>query len=142
MAEVLSQSQIDALINSMISGESEKQEEVKEERKYKKYDFYSPKKFTKDKLKMLTSVYENYARLCSSRLNSLVRMSTQVDILDVEEQRYYEFSNALNDNDVLTLINVTLPDGSINGPVILHGTNQLILCVIDRMLGGTGEDIA
>lgn len=141
MAEVLSQSQIDALISSMVSGGSEK-EEVKEEKKYKKYDFYSPKKFTKDKLKMLSSVYENYARLCSSRLNSLVRMSTQVDVLDVEEQRYYEFSNALNDNDVLTLINATLPDGSINGPIILHGTNQLILCVIDRMLGGTGEDIA
>lgn len=141
MAEVLSQSQIDALISSMVSGGVEK-EEVKEEKKYKKYDFYSPKKFTKDKLKMLSSVYENYARLCSSRLNSLVRISTQVDVLDVEEQRYYEFSNALNDNDVLTLINVTLPDGNINGPVILHATNQLILCVIDRMLGGTGEDIA
>ena len=29
-------------------------EEKKEEKHYKKYDFYSPKKFTKDKLKMLS----------------------------------------------------------------------------------------
>ena len=48
MAEVLSQSQIDALLNSMQNGggaEEEKKEEGPEI-KYKKYDFYSPKKYT------------------------------------------------------------------------------------------------
>ena len=51
MAEVLSQSQIDALLNSMQNGggtEAKKEEEPQV--KYKKYDFYSPKKYTKDKL--------------------------------------------------------------------------------------------
>ena len=139
MSEVLSQSQIDALINSMRSGDVTSEPE-KKEKKYKKYDFYSPKKFTKDKLKLLSGIYENYARLCSSRINNLVRIASTVNVLEVEEQRYYEFSNALSDNDMLSLINVTLPNGMIYGPVILHCTNQLILCMIDRMIGGTGED--
>lgn len=138
MAEVLSQSQIDALINSMAGG-GDVEEPQKEEKKYKKYDFYSPKKFTKDKLKMLLGIYENYARLASSRINSLARVACQMDVLTVEEQRYYEFSNALNDNDVLTLIDVKMPDGSVQTPIVLHASNQLMLCMIDRMLGGIGD---
>ena len=41
MAEVLSQSQIDALLNSMLSGggDSGKAEEKQPEKKYRKYDF-------------------------------------------------------------------------------------------------------
>ncbi len=73
MADVLSQSQIDALLKSMATTSAEepaaatavKDEKKKpetEQVKYSKYDFYSPRKFTKDKIKILTSVFENYAR--------------------------------------------------------------------------------
>lgn len=49
MAEVLSQSQIDALLSSMQSGEDvETKASDTPEENYRKYDFYSPKKFTKD----------------------------------------------------------------------------------------------
>ena len=50
MAEVLSQSQIDALLAAAQSGNLDagaKKEEAPE-KKYKKYDFYSPRKFGKD----------------------------------------------------------------------------------------------
>lgn len=141
MAEVLSQSQIDALLSSMQeSNFDEKEEKQNQEKKYRKYDFYSPKKFTKDKLKIIKSVYENYARMVSSRFNSLLRVSSEVEVITVEEQRYYEFSNALDENDVLTLIRAKLPDNSDNAPIIMHTSNQLMLSMIDRMLGGTGED--
>ena len=64
MADVLSQSQIDALLNSMQNADSggapETEEPKKPEKEYKKYDFFSPKKYTKDKLKMLNSIYDNY----------------------------------------------------------------------------------
>ena len=38
MAEVLSQSQIDALLNSMRNGEADKPEEKQPEKKYRKYE--------------------------------------------------------------------------------------------------------
>ncbi len=65
MAEVLSQSQIDALLSAMNSGEGELNppQEEKPEKKYRKYDFSSPRKFTKDRIKMLMSIFENYARV-------------------------------------------------------------------------------
>lgn len=140
MAEVLTQAQIDALLSTMGNANNEKASEKEPEKKYRKYDFYSPKKFTKDKLKILNGVYENYARMVSSRLNSLLRVNSEVNVVTAEEQRYYEFSNALNDNDVLTLVNPRLPDNSENAPIIIHTSTQLMLSMIDRMLGGSGDD--
>lgn len=145
MAEALSQSQIDALLNSMANGgfEEEKKEETPEE-KYRKYDFYSPKKFTKDKLKILSNIYENYARLLNARINGLLRMNSQVEIISVEEQRYYEFSNALRENDILTLIDVHLPKGDEEIeeiPSIVFINAEVMLLMIDRMLGASGDEV-
>lgn len=147
MAEVLSQSQIDALLSAMQneSAEPDTVEDVVEEKKspekeYRKYDFYSPKKYTKDKLKMLQSIYDNYARIATSQINGLFRVASEVEIAGVEEQRYYEFGNALRDTDVITLVNVKLPDNSKNPPVLFHIAPTIMGAMIDRMLGGTGTD--
>ena len=52
MAEVLSQSQIDALLNSMVSGGEDAVETVqKEEQAYRYYDFNSPKKVYQGQIK-------------------------------------------------------------------------------------------
>ena len=74
MADVLSQSQIDALLNSMQNTDMEELHEDKKtaKPKYRKYDFYSPKKYTKDKLKMLHSIYDNYSRIAASQINGLL----------------------------------------------------------------------
>lgn len=50
MAEQLSQSQIDALLKRMSSGEVDVEEPA---HKAREYDFRSPKKFTKEQLKAL-----------------------------------------------------------------------------------------
>ena len=111
MADVLSQSQIDALLNSMqnsggMDEPAEEKKEVVKEKEYKKYDFFSPKKYTKDKLKMLSSIYDNYSRIAASQINGLFRAASEVEVMGVEEQRYYEFGNALNESDVLTIANI------------------------------------
>ena len=150
MSEVLTQSQIDALLSSMQAGggpaaadtgTAETKEAKKEEKKFKKYDFYSPKKFTRDKLRLLRSIHENYFRVVTSRINSILRTGCQVDILDVEEQRYYEFSNSLNDNDVLTLISVTSQEGQAKEPIVMKVDTPSMLCMIDHMLGSTSDEV-
>ncbi len=141
MAEVLSQSQIDMLLNSMKNGgEQEAQEEKKETKQYRLYDFYSPKKFTKDKLKILKGIYDNYCRIATSQINSLFRVSSEVTVVSIEEQRYYDFSNALSDEDILTVVNVALPEGGKNPPVLMHISQILMANMIDRMLGGVMYD--
>ena len=116
MADVLSQSQIDALLKSMQPGggqEEPEKAEVKEKTasesvKYSKYDFYSPRKFTKDKMKILTSVFENYARIITSRVNGIFRVMTDITVMEVQERRYYEYVNSLHENDMVTLVNTIL----------------------------------
>ena len=82
MAEKLSQSQIDALLNAVRSGEKDLSEssDKSSETKYRKYDFSSPRKFTKDRIKMLNSVYENYARIVNTRLNGRLRTNCDVTV--------------------------------------------------------------
>ncbi len=143
--KALSQAEIDALLSSVLPGGAESSLEIekdkKEDKRYKKYDFYSPRKFTKDKLRMLRGIHETYARVVSSRLNSILRTGCQVDIIDVEEQRYYEFTNSLNENDVLTLIDVTTEDGLAKEPLVMKVDTMAMLSMIDHMLGGTSDDM-
>lgn len=143
MADVLSQAQIDALLGSMQNAEAEpKKEDNKPKENYRKYDFYSPKKYTKDRLKMLHSIYENYCRIATSQINGLFRVASEIEVVGVEEQRYYEFGNALNETDVITLVRVGLQDKSKNPPMIFHIAPTLMSSMIDRMLGGLGDDMS
>lgn len=148
MSEVLSQSQIDMLLNSMLSSggaEDPPPPEVQENpEEYRKYNFYSPKKFNRDKLKVLHNVYDNYARMLSSKLNGIFRTNADVQVIGIEEQRYYEFSNALGENDVLGITGVELVDGKKGAPVLMHVSTQLTLAMIDMMIGGgdgSGVDV-
>ena len=140
MSDVLSQSQIDMLLNSMKEGNSgaAKQEE-KKEKEYKKYDFYSPKKFTRERLKILKGIHDNYCRIIVSQLNGILRMNCEIDVISVEEQRYHEFGNSLGENDVMVLLYMKLPDESKNPPIVFHISQLLVTNMIDRMLGGEGD---
>lgn len=161
MADVLSQSQIDALLKSMQGGgdvggssdtadsskaaaaEAKTEEKSKpvEETKYSKYDFYSPRKFTKERMRLLTNAFENYARILTSQVNGIFRAMTDITVLDVQEKRYYEYVNGLHENDDVTLIDVYSPDGKKNNiAMMMHVTPGLILTLISHMLGG-GDDV-
>ncbi len=139
MAEVLSQSQIDALLNAVRSGEKDLDKSGEEEKKYRKYDFYRPRKFTKDHIKMLNSVFEKYTRLINSRLNTLLRTSCEVSVDSIEEQRYYEFSNALTEGDVLSLSAVEIKGKQDESPALIYISTSLGMMMMDRMLGGEGD---
>lgn len=140
MAEVLSQSQIDALLGALQENNSAEPEVVEKKKEYRKYDFYSPKKFTKDKLKILSGIYENYSRIASSQINSLFRVTSELEVVAVEEQRYYEFCNALSDRDIFSLIKIQIPEETKNPPMLIHVSQVLMVNWIDRMLGGVGDD--
>ena len=139
MAEVLSQSQIDALLNAARSGEMDLEAPALEpEKKFKKYDFYSPRKFTKERLKMLNSIFESYARVSNSRLNALLHATCEIEVESVEEQRYNEFSNALTESDVIALAKIDREKLQEETPILVHMDTGVALTIIDRMIGGDG----
>ena len=140
MGEVLSQSQIDALLGRM-NDETEKESIMTEStKKERKYDFSTPKVFTKERLKLIDSIYNNYARVVSSHLTSILRLPCEIELMDIEEQKYYEFSNALTENDILTVIDANIPDVSYDKePAMLQISNPVICAMIDRLMGGAGD---
>ncbi len=148
MSEVLSQSQIDALLNSMMSGGGgeDQAEDKKPEKKYRKYDFTTPRKFTKDRIKMLNGIFENYTRVIGSRLNAQMRTTCEIEVGSIEEQKFFEFNNALTEGDVLTMVDVTIQSREVGGapvltqdPVMVYLSNSTSLAMMDRMMGSESE---
>ena len=153
MADVLSQSQIDALLKSMQDGppkeekveekaaevlEPKKEEVQKEEETYSKYDFYSPRKFTKDKIRLLRSIFDNYARILTSQVNGIFRTMTDITVLELRETRYYEYVNAFHENDCMTIVDTYVQDkGKSNVPMMSYISPGLTLTLVSHMLGGS-----
>ena len=157
MADVLSQSQIDALLKSMQDGppkedkveekaaevlEPKKEEVQKEEETYSKYDFYSPRKFTKDKIRLLRSIFDNYARILTSQVNGIFRTMTDITVLELRETRYYEYVNAFHENDCMTIVDTFVQDkGKSNVPMMSYISPGLTLTLVSHMLGGSDSVI-
>ncbi len=147
MAEALSQSQIDDLLKAALGSGGDEQndapspEPIQERPKYRKYDFYSPRKFTKDRLRILSGIFENYSRVVNSKINGMLHTSCEITVDSVEEQRYYEFSNAISENDVLTLVETQIYGNKDpeDLPVVYHYSTPLMLSMIDRLMGGVGD---
>ncbi|MCH5203255.1 MAG: flagellar motor switch protein FliM [Oscillospiraceae bacterium] len=139
MADVLTQAQIDEMLRSVASG-AEPVVSTSNENKIKEYDFRAPKKFTKEQIKMLESIFENYARLMSSYLTGLLRLYCRVALVNIEEQRYNEFNNALPDYVIMGMVDLGIKDDEINETdIIIQVSNAVTYTMIDRLLGGRGE---
>ena len=142
MADVLSQSQIDALLSSFSSEGAKALDEIEEqasEKKVKNYDFKMPKKFTKEQLKVIDGIFENYSRVLSSYLTGLLRVYCKVEVLQIEEQLYYEFNNALPDYVMMGMVNMGVDDDDvIETNCILQLSNPISYTMMDRLMGGVG----
>lgn len=138
MADTLTQEQIDALLNQALSGEVIQRSE-EPDRNIKEYDFRSPKKFTKEKVRSIETIFENYARLLSSYLTGLLRLYCKVTLISIEEQRYFEYNNALPDYVIMGLLDLGIENKDLEDfTTILQLSNSLTYTMIDRLLGGAG----
>ena len=139
MADVLTQAQIDEMLKNVAMG-AEPVVTKNEETQVKEYDFRAPKKFTKEQIKILESIFENYARLLSSYLTGKLRLYCRVSLLNIEEQRYNEFNNALPDYVIMGMVDLGIKNDEISETdVIVQVSNPVTYTMIDRLLGGKGE---
>ncbi|MCI1965323.1 MAG: flagellar motor switch protein FliM [Oscillospiraceae bacterium] len=141
MAEVLSQQQIDDLLGSLQSGSMDFQE-IEEQTsgpKVKDYDFLSPKKFTREQIKLLQNIFESFSRLFSLHLSGVLRMNCQAEVVQVEEEEYKEFGNALNESVLIGIMGLHNADYGIEDKqIIVEMSRPISFCIMDRLLGGNG----
>lgn len=142
MAEVLSQQQIDELLGNLQSGNTDIKEieEQSSAPKVKDYDFMSPKKFTREQIRLLQNIFENFSRMFSLHLSGMLRMACQAEVVQVEEEEYREFGNALTDSVLVCVMGMSNQEHNIEDKQILVEMSRPIsFCILDRMLGGDGS---
>lgn len=139
MTEVLSQSEIDALLNAISSGESldnidTKRVEV-EHRKIKIYDFKRPDKFSKDQIRTLQMMHENFARVTTTSLSAQLRTLVGIHVASVDQLTYEEFIRSVSNPSTLAIVSMD----PLKGSSILEIDPSITFTIIDRLFGGPGE---
>jgi len=139
VGDVLSQSEIDNLLQALSSGEidAEEMKSSSSEKQVKDYDFARPSKFSKEHLRTLEIIFEHYGRLLSTNLPVYLRKNVQVEVMNSEAVTYMEFSNALSNPVLLGIVDFAPLEGSI----IMEMASKLGYAIVDRMLGGEGEPL-
>lgn len=138
MGDVLSQNEIDNLLNALTSGELDA-EEIKnnKEKPVKNYDFARPSKFSKEHLRTMEIIFEHYGRLLSTNLPIFLRKNIQVEVMNSEAVTYMEFSNSLSNPVLLGVVDFA----PLEGNIIVEMASNLGFAMVDRMLGGEGEPL-
>lgn len=138
MGDVLSQNEIDSLLQALSSGELDVEEmQEKDERKVVDYDFKRPAKFSKEHLRTLEIIFEHYGRLVSTNLPVYLRKNIQVNVASSEAVTFSEFTNALSNPVLLGVMNFH----PLSGTAIMELSANLGFAIIDRMLGGQGKPL-
>jgi len=137
MTEILSQDEIDALLNAISSGEVSEDEysSVGEQKKVKIYDFKRPDKFSKDQIRTLQMMHETFARLATTGLSAQLRALVVVHVASVDQLTYEEFIRSIPNPTTLAVINMD----PLRGSAILEIDPSISFTIIDRLFGGKGE---
>lgn len=139
-ADVLSQSEIDQLLSALstgvVSAEEIKVEE--EQKKVKVYDFKRPDKFSKDQIRTLYMLHENFARLLNTYLSTHLRTLVNVNVASVDQLTYEEFVRSLSNPSVINVLTMA----PLKGNVILDLNPNIAFAIIDRLFGGAGDAIS
>ncbi|MDO3410692.1 flagellar motor switch protein FliM [Saccharibacillus sp. CPCC 101409] len=136
MVDVLSQNEIDALLAALSSGEMDAEELKKEEtqRKIRSYDFKRAVRFSKDHIRSLTRIHENFARYLTTYFSAQLRTFVQISVVQVEQLPYDEFIRSIPKMTVLNIFEAE----PLEGRMVLEVHPNIAYAMVDRMLGGSG----
>ncbi len=133
MAEVLSQKEIDLLLNKVKSGEETSNDNFNKE--VMPFDFRLPNRISKNQLRTLTNIHENFAESFASFLVSKIQTMVSIQVTAVDQIYYSEY--VLSVSNPACLFTFDIENTDIKG--ILELSNELALSLVDRLLGGFGK---
>ncbi len=136
MAEVLSQSEIDALLNTGSS--TVDPTEILDKHKEKEivpFDFRLPNRISKNQLRTLSNLSENFAEMFSSYMMSKLQSIVNISVTSVDQIYYSEYVLSVSNPACLFTFDIKKTD--IKG--ILEFSPEFALTLVDRLLGGNGK---
>ncbi|WP_058307806.1 flagellar motor switch protein FliM [Gracilibacillus massiliensis] len=137
--EVLSQNEIDALLSALSSGEMDANQlkEEEKERKVKVYDFKRALRFSKDQIRSISRIHDNFARMLSTYFSAQLRTYVHISVASVDQIPYEEFIRSIPTKTILNVYSVEPLDGRI----IFEFNPNIAYAMLDRMLGGKGSSV-
>lgn len=134
MKQVLSQQEIDSLLNALNAGEINPEMIIEEEEKNKvrAYDFRRPIKLSKEYINTLYMIFENFAKMSSNIMSTQVRTNVTMTLGAVEQISFDEFIHSIPNPTILGIFH-SVP---LNGNQILEINPQFGIQIIELMCGG------
>ncbi|MFA8437495.1 flagellar motor switch protein FliM [Bacillaceae bacterium YX66] len=139
LADILSQNEIDALLSAISTGEmdAEKLKEEESARKIKVYDFKRALRFSKDQIRSLTRVHENFARLLTTLFSAQLRTYVDISVASVEQLPYEEFIRSVPSMTIMNIFEAP----PLDGRMLIEVNPNISFAMLDRLLGGKGESV-
>ena len=140
MAKTLSQEEIDALLSTVSAPDSPHRPPTATEegpRSIIVYDFKHPNRVSKDQLRTLESMHDNFAGHVSSVLSNVHRAMVDVDLVSVDQITYSEYVASL----VSPSCTFTFTAEPLEGACIIDFNPSLTYGFIERLFGGNGKVI-
>jgi len=131
---MLSQEEIDALVNQLAAPEPGLPGEV---RKIKSFDFRFNKrtdKFTTNQLQTLRTLHDNFTRLLNNSLSVYLRTRVEATIVGMDQISYGDFIASIGLPSILSIFSMD----PLPGSGIVQVDLNLVFSIIDRLLGGPG----
>ena len=145
--DVLDQSEVDALLAAVSTGEVEEEPAEAQifsrhrrdldEVEVRNYDFKRPERVSKDQMRSLQTLHEQFARNFGASLSGFLRTIVEVKVATCEQMTYGEFISALPNPTSFNLIEAD----ALEGQICMELSPLIIYPIIDRLLGGTSQDL-
>jgi flagellar motor switch protein FliM len=138
LAKILSQDEIDALLTTVSAGDGEVDDEQLDDDRLRSiiaYDFKHPNRVSKDQIRTLENMHDNFAGHYGSTLSALLRTIADVDLVSVDQITYSEFIMSL----VSPSCTYTYAATPLEGGCLVDYNPTLTFALIDRMFGGNGK---
>ena len=139
MAEILSQEEIDALLEvvedeEVTPEELEKTPDILEQRQITLYDFKRPNRVSKEQLRSIRALHDKMARNLASDISSLMRSIVEIQLHSVDQMTYGEFLMSLPSPTSFNVFSFK----PLDGKGVIELNPSIVFPMIDRLLGGPG----
>ena len=137
MSKVLSQDEVDALLNGISDGEVKTETDTPPDTSaLKLYDFSNQEKVVKGKMPVLELIGERFARTMRTSLSSSLRRPVGAKVLSHNMVKYGDFVKTLP----LPISMHVLRMEPLRGPVLMMLESELIFCLVEIFFGGSGAE--
>jgi len=149
---MLTQAEIDALLTGAIEVESRQGEgtvnlaeiinqsggngkDADKDKKVQAYNFWSPDRFSKEQMRAVELVHEEFAERLTTSLPSFLRVSLHPRLVHTEQGRFHDFLKDCPPNSLFHMIKLA----PLPGQMVMTTSPEISMKILEQRLGGKIE---